>query len=197
MKRASVASPDGGTVELWTAPTEGEGTCAYLRHLDANGAPTDARGVSCEASLGDGEHVAGLSSTRGSRSGGGAVFSSSTAFAPHLKEGGTVHLGCGTGEPVTLYGRAPKGAVDVVVFQVDGTVTTAPVGDDGWFLVALSESTDPASLKTLEARSASGTPIVFIPLRLEKANMGPGTIVGGFDPSLERDSGAGVSTSNG
>src|SRR5262249_1576641 len=30
VQRASAASPDGGTVELWTAPTNGGGTCAYL-----------------------------------------------------------------------------------------------------------------------------------------------------------------------
>ena len=48
VKRATAANPDGGTVELWTAPTSGGGSCGYLRHLDASGAPTDARGVTCE-----------------------------------------------------------------------------------------------------------------------------------------------------
>src|SRR5262249_55577519 len=41
VERTSTPTADGGTLELWTAPTTGGGTCAYLRQLDPAGTPTD------------------------------------------------------------------------------------------------------------------------------------------------------------
>ena len=41
VERASAATAGDGTLELWTAPTTGGGTCAYLRRLDAASTPTD------------------------------------------------------------------------------------------------------------------------------------------------------------
>jgi hypothetical protein len=46
VERTSAATADGGTLEVWTAPTTGGGACAYLRRLDAAGAPTDSGPIS-------------------------------------------------------------------------------------------------------------------------------------------------------
>ena len=45
----------------------------------------------------------------------------------------SVHLDWGDDKPLTFYGQAPEGAADVAVKQADGTVTTATVGDEGWW----------------------------------------------------------------
>src|SRR5262249_53187284 len=112
--QASATNPDGGTVELWTAPNSGGGTCAYLRHLDPHGRPADARGVGCEAPVDGGSATAGFSQHEGAV--GGSIV---------LGYLGNVHLEWGDGEPVTLYGKAPAGTVEVAVTQADGTATTA------------------------------------------------------------------------
>ena len=54
VERTSAPTADGGTLELWTAPTTGGGTCAYLRRLDAAGAPTDPGPISCAVSIAGG-----------------------------------------------------------------------------------------------------------------------------------------------
>ena len=54
VERASAPTADGGTVQLWTAPTNGGGTCAYVRQLDAAGAPTDSGPISCAVSIAGG-----------------------------------------------------------------------------------------------------------------------------------------------
>lgn len=159
VKRASAATPDGGTIELWTAPTNGGGTCAYLRHLDANGNPADKRGVACQAALAGGDRVIG-SATQSGGSGGGTTMMGAGGAG-----GMSYHLEWSSGGPVTLYGKAPEGATEVALTQANGAVTTAPVTADGWWLVVLPASTDTDSFERLEARSGSGAAVASTPLR--------------------------------
>jgi hypothetical protein len=79
--------------------------------------------------------------------------------------GVSYHLEWSGGGPVTLYGKAPEGATEVALTRADGTVATAPVTADGWWLAVLPASTDPASLERLEARSASGSVVASTTLR--------------------------------
>jgi hypothetical protein len=173
VQRASAASPDGGTIELWTAPTESGGTCAYLRHLGADGTPTDDRGVACETPVDGGARIGGFSETRVAGTGGAAMHGAGGGAM--FGAGGTsVHAEWGEGRPTTLYGKAGAGATAVAVTTADGSVTTAPVTGDGWYLVVIPAGTDADSLRTLEARSASGTALATVPLHLLHAAPGAG-----------------------
>jgi hypothetical protein len=179
VKRASAASPDGGTVELWTAPTNGGGTCAYLRHLDGSGVPADDRGVACQAALADGGAVG--SAMRGGGPGASTVMMSAGGSA----DGMSYHVEWASGRPVTLYGKAPDGATEVALTHRDGTVTTAPVAEDGWWLLVLPASADPDSFKQLEARSASGIAVATAPIRTSVPRGAPGFVTGGTQQSSE------------
>ena len=167
VKRATAANPDGGTVELWTAPTNGGGDCAYLRHLDASGTPTDARRVTCGVSLGDGRRVEGISQSVGGHNGGGGSVSVGGA------QGGlTALMDWSAGDPLTVYGQAPAGATEVAVEHADGTVTKAPVVD-GWWLAVFAGGTDHESLAGIEARSASGATLGSAPLETVLSGTAP------------------------
>jgi hypothetical protein len=174
VKRASAVNPAGGTVELWTAPTESGGACAYLRHLDADGTPTDDRGVSCVAPLDGGARMGGFSQSSAPGAGGVGTAGGGAMFA---SDGTSVHTEWGDGRPVTLYGKAPAGTAEIAVTAADGSVTTAPVTDEGWYLVVLPAGTDPDSLRSLDARSASGTTLVTVPLHFAQPVPVPGAVV--------------------
>jgi hypothetical protein len=167
VQRASVASPDGGTVELWTAPTSGDGSCAYLRHLDASGTPTDQRSVTCDATFDNGRRGFGFSQSRASRSGGSAMFGGGPDGPL------SVQVEWASGEPLALYGKAPQDATEVDVTHADGTVTTTPV-TDGWWLAVFGDGTDPSSLTQIEARSPSGTSLGVVPIHAAAPPPGSG-----------------------
>ena len=63
VERTSAPTADGGTLELWTAPTTGGGTCAYLRQLDAAGAPADSGPISCAVSIAGGGRMGEMTMT--------------------------------------------------------------------------------------------------------------------------------------
>jgi hypothetical protein len=159
VKRATSSTPDGGTVELWTAPTAGGGTCAYLRRLDASGTPLDPRGVTCQNVGSDGSVV-------GEASGGGPGTSQTNGGSIQMNDvlgggGLDLHLQSRTGEPVMLYGKAPAGAAEVAVTLADGTTTTTDVGDGGWYVAAVAAD-DVSSVTKVEALSADGTTIATV-----------------------------------
>jgi hypothetical protein len=177
VKRASAATSDGGTVELWTAPTNGGGTCAYLRHLDPSGAPADDRGVACEASLANGGMIGSATRSSGSDSGVSTTIIGSNLPGIRI----SYHLETGAGRPVTLYGKAPAGASEIAVTDADSTVATAAVTEGGWWLLVVPASTDVDSLEQLEARSGSGATVAATPIRSATPPQGPGTVVGGLE----------------
>jgi hypothetical protein len=153
VKRATAPAPDGGTVELWTAPTAGGGTCADVRRLDASGAPLDPRGVTCQnVSAGGGTVVGQTAGT------GGAGHGADLNIVSGGGGGLELHVQSSPGGPVTLFGQAPSGAAHVVVTLADGTTTTSDVGDGGWF-VAVVAGDDPSAVASVEAQSADGTPL--------------------------------------
>ena len=53
VQRAAAPTADGGTVQVWSAPTRGGGTCAFLRYTAASGT-TGAGPVACQVPLSGG-----------------------------------------------------------------------------------------------------------------------------------------------
>jgi hypothetical protein len=186
VERASAPTADGGTVELWTAPTSGDGTCAYLRHLDAAGTPTDNDGVvTCQrtsAGPGPGGGTAAGKTTvtgqvtgvGGSGDGGGGLLMMGGAGA-----GGEMQMQMerAAGGELTVFGRVPADASRVVLTDLDGAVIGTAAAQDGWFILSVSDR-EPASLGSIEARSGTGSVLSSLPL----ATPEPPT-VGGSGPA--------------
>ncbi|MEW6583763.1 MAG: hypothetical protein AB1416_13485 [Actinomycetota bacterium] len=158
VKRVSAAAPGGGTVEVWTAPTTGGGTCAYLRHLAADGTPRDPGGVGCQNPARDGKVTGEV--TGAGRDGGAAL----TMMAEGPDGPMSVQMEWGADDPLTVYGHVAPGAARVVVTREDGSTVTAPVTEDGWYVLALAPGTDPGALRTLEVVSSTGTALAQVPL---------------------------------
>jgi hypothetical protein len=155
VQRASTATAGGGTLELWTAPTDGGGTCAYLRQLDASGAPTDPGPISCAVSIAGG----GLM--------GAERFgeSSSPQAGGSMRAGGTVIDGQvsaqiefdGTGA-ATLFGQVPGDVAKVQILDSAGSVVGEADATGGWFLLTLPADAASAAA-SLVVESASGAPV--------------------------------------
>ena len=167
VERASAPTADGGTLELWTAPTKGGGTCAYLRQLDAAGAPADSGPISCVVSLAGGgimgsamgaqpaSHQAGTSMTIGGPLGDG-----------HL----SAQLEVDANGAGTLFGQVPGDVAKVEVVDAAGAVLADAAAKDGWFLLTLPAGTASKAV-SLVAQSASGATIDTVPV----ATPAPGT----------------------
>ena len=148
VKRAETRTDAGGTIELWTAPTNGGGSCTYLRRVGADGSPGDRGPVGC-VSLDRGFAVSmGKSSTRpgGSVSVSGAV-GSLTLQAQTEPDGQT-----------TVYGQTDETVAQVVALDDEGRVVASADVADGWFVL------QGEGIGSVEARDARGRAIDRLPL---------------------------------
>jgi hypothetical protein len=157
VERVSAPAAGGGTLELWTAPTAGGGTCAYLRHLDASGNPTDSGPISCAISLVGGVRLGTAIARSGSQPGGAAMSIGSGPFGD-----GTVQAEVDSSGS-SAFGQAPTGAARVEVLDSNGAVLGDETPSDGWFLLSLSPDAT-AKAASLVALSASGASLVSIPV---------------------------------
>jgi hypothetical protein len=135
VERTSTPTADGGTLELWTAPTTGGGTCAYLRQLDASGAPTDPGPVSCAVSIAGSGRMGQMTMTgvAGSRAAGstqtlGELFASGRLSA---------QIQVDASGAATLFGMAPNEVAGVQVVDSGGTVLGEAAANNDWFLLTL------------------------------------------------------------
>jgi hypothetical protein len=159
VERTSTPTADGGKLELWTAPTTGGGTCAYLRQVDAGGAPTDPGPVSCAVSIAGtgrmgeltmtgqpGSHEPGRTMTMGDLFGDGRL---SAQF--QVNASGSA----------TLFGLAPRSVANVQVVDPAGTVVGEAAANDGWFLLTLPADAASAAA-ALVAQSTSGATLAIM-----------------------------------
>jgi hypothetical protein len=153
VERASTATAGGGTLELWTAPTNGGGSCAYLRALDAGGAPTDSGPISCAVSI-DGGRMGEMSGGAGSRSGGMTMTIGGPLGTGNLSAQLAVD-GRGAG---TLFGQAPGSVATIEVVDAAGSVLGQADANDGWFVLQLPAAAESAAVSFV-ALSASGATI--------------------------------------
>jgi hypothetical protein len=158
VERASTPAAGGGTLELWTAPTDGGGTCAYLRHLDSSGNPTDSGPISCAVTFAGGVRMGdSMKSAHTAKPGGAATSDTSGPFGD-----GTVQVEIDS-SGATAFGQAPSGAANVEVLDSNGAVLGEAASSDGWFLLSLtSDATSKAA--SLVALSASGASLVSLPV---------------------------------
>ena len=160
VERTSAPTADGGTLELWTAPTTGGGTCAYLRQLDAAGAPTDSGPVSCAVSI----------------AGGGGMGETTIGQAESPRAGKTMTIGGPLGDghlsaqfetdatgAAILFGQAPGSVAKVDVIDSAGAVLGEAAATDGWFLLTLPADAASAAA-SLVVQSASGASIDTVPI---------------------------------
>jgi hypothetical protein len=159
VERASTATAGGGTLQLWSAPTNGGGACAYLRALDSGGAPTESGPISCEVSIAGGGSMGDVSGRAGSRSGGMNVTIGGPLGSGRLSAQLEVD---GQGAD-TLFGQAPGGVAKVEIVDGAGSVLAEAVADDGWFVLQLSASVESAAVSFV-ALSASGAAIDTVPI---------------------------------
>jgi hypothetical protein len=159
VERASTATADGGTLELWTAPTDGGGTCAYLRALDAGGAPTDSGPISCAVRIAGGGEMGQMSGRAGSRSDGMTMTIGGPLGSGNLSAQLEVD-GRGAG---TLFGQAPGGVAKIEVADAAGSVLGEADANDGWFVLQLPASAESAAV-SIVALSASGAAIDTVPI---------------------------------
>jgi hypothetical protein len=178
VERTSAPTADGGTLELWTAPTTGGGTCAYLRQLDASGAPTDSGPISCAVSIAGGGRM-------------GEMFGLSAS--PRPGKGMTISGRLGDGQvsaqlevdatgAATLFGQASGGVADVEVVDSAGAVLGEAAATDGWFLLTLPPDAASAAA-SLVAQSASGASIDTVPIAIAAPPATPTTDAGTGDNS--------------
>jgi hypothetical protein len=184
VQRASAPTADGGTLQLWTAPTDGGGTCAYLRHLDASGSPTDSGPISCAVSLPGGAQLrtgiqrASVAGNAGSATSGHS-FGSSSFDSSSSGSGGNTQVEVDSTGAATVFGQAPDSVANVEVVDASGTVLGQAAVQDGWYLVTLSASTA-SSAASLVEQSASGATVSTQPLHAAPPPApGPGTVSGG------------------
>lgn len=167
VERASAATAAGGTLELWTAPTHGGGSCAYLRALDAGGTPTDSGPISCAVSIAGGGEMGQTSGRAGSPSGGTTMTIGGPLGTGNLSAQLEVD-GSGVG---TLFGQAPGGVAKVEVVDAAGSVLGRADANDGWFVLQLPASAESAAV-SLVALSASAAVIATVPI----ATPAPGSV---------------------
>jgi hypothetical protein len=156
VERTSTPTADGGTLELWTAPTTGGGTCAYLRQLDATGVPTDPGPVSCAVSIAGSGRMGEMTMTGQAGSRG----ASRTMTLGDLFAGGrlSAQVQIDASGAATLFGVAPNEVANVeVVDSADGVgaVLADARTNDGWFLLTLPPDAVSAA-DSMVAQSTSG-----------------------------------------
>ncbi len=118
VERTSASTVDGGKLELWTAPTTGGGTCAYLRQLDAAGAPTDPGPISCAVSIGGRGRMGEMTMT--GQSGSHAPGSTMTVGGP-LGDGRlNAEIQTAGGGAAMVFGQAPDSVAKVEVVDSAG-----------------------------------------------------------------------------
>ena len=158
-QRGSTTAADGTVVELWTAPTKGGGTCAYLRHLDAAGKPADGAPVTCQITTAEG-------ATKGQARGSGVAGPSTGVSLSIGGSGGSLNTDMQeqAAGGVVAYGEAPKGTARVIFTDDAGIATTAAPNADEWFVLTLPLGTMPTAVRSIEARSASGTTLAHVDL---------------------------------
>jgi hypothetical protein len=159
VERTSTPTADGGTLQLWTAPTTGGGTCAYLRRLDAAGAPTDPGPVSCAVSIAGsgrmgemtmngqpGSHAPGTTMTMGDLFAGGRL---------------SAQVQIDAGGAATVFGLGGNEVADVEVVDSAGAVLAETAADNGWFLLTLPADAF-SSAASLVVQSASGATLAVM-----------------------------------
>ncbi len=161
VERTSAPTADGGTLELWTAPTTGGGTCAYLRQLDAAGAPTDPGPISCAVSIAGGGRMGEVTST--GRPGSHAAGTTMTIGGPPGDGRLSAQLQVDATGAATLFGQAPGSVAKVEVVDSAGAVLGEAAATDGWFLLTLPADAAPA-VASLVAQSASGATVATVPI---------------------------------
>jgi hypothetical protein len=179
VERASASTADGGTVQLWTAPTNGGGTCAYVRHLDAAGAPTDSGPISCAVSLSGGGRMGEVVGRAGSRSSGTMMSSEGSVGGASMS---TQVDGTGA---ATLFGQAPGDVAKVEVVDSAGAVLGEAAATNGWFVLTLPAGTA-STMTSLVAQSASGASISTVAIAVPPT---PGTASAGSDGTTQSASG--------
>ena len=157
VERVSAPTADGGTVQLWTAPTTGGGTCAYLRQLDASGAPTDSGPTSCAVSIAGGGRMGAVFGQSGSRQAASAM----TIGVSRLSNGLSAQVEVDATGAATAFGEAPSGVAKVKVVDSAGTVLDEAAVNDGWFLLTLPADTGSAA-SSLVAQSPSGAVVATL-----------------------------------
>jgi hypothetical protein len=152
VERTSTPTAGGGTLELWTAPTSGGGTCAYLRQLDAAGAPTDSGPISCAVSIAGGR--SGEMTMTGQAGSHGA---GSTMTMGNLFDGGrlSAQIQVDASGAATLFGLAPNEVAKMEVVDSNGAVLADSTPDNGWFLLTLPPASASAAV-SLVAQATSG-----------------------------------------
>jgi hypothetical protein len=163
VERTSTPTVDGGTLELWTAPTAGGGTCAYLRQLDAAGAPTDPGTISCALSIAGsgrtaemtmsgeaGSHAADRTMTLGDLFGGGRL---------------SAQIQVDASGAATLFGLAPNNVANVEVVDSAGAVLNKASANNGWFLLTLPADAASAAASFV-AQSALGATLAIMPIAI-------------------------------
>jgi hypothetical protein len=172
IERTSAPTSGGGTVELWTAPTTGGGTCAYLRHLDATGAPADSGPISCEVSLPGGGRM-GVASGGGGSASAPAGGSMSMGSGP-LPGGGSMQAELDASGAATVFGQVRSSVASIEVVDSTGAVIGHAATDEGWFLLTLPAGATSGGASIVE-QSASGATVGTTALPLAPAPPAAGT----------------------
>ena len=173
VERASAPAADGGTVQLWTAPTTGGGTCAYVRRLDAAGAPADSGPISCAVSLAGGGRL-GETMGQARAQASGSTMSIGGPLGDGALDAQVETDGSGA---ATLFGQAPGAVGKVEVVDAAGAVLGQATATDGWFVLTLPAGAASA-MASLVAQSAAGAPVGTVPIVLPPTPA-PGTASGG------------------
>ncbi len=153
VEQTSAPIVGGGTVQLWTAPTTGGGTCAYLRRLDASGAPASSGPTSCALTVDSGGQLAVTSGSTSAPSQGAAA-----TIGGHFGSDGTAQADVDT-TGATAYGQAPAGTAKVELVDASGVVLADATPSNGWFVLS-----GDSSAATVVAQSATGTSLGTLPL---------------------------------
>ncbi len=161
VERTSAPTADGGTLELWTAPTTGGGTCAYLRRLDASGAPADRGPISCAVSIAGDGRMSEMAMT--DQAGSHSVGSTMTLGDLFGDRGVSAQLQVGASGAATLFGQAPGEVANVEVVDSSGAVLGQARADSGWFLLTLPADAASAAA-SLVGQSPSGTTLATMPI---------------------------------
>jgi hypothetical protein len=161
IERTSAPTADGGTLQLWTAPTTGGGTCAYLRQLDAAGAPANAGPITCAVSLAGSGRVGEMTMT--GQPGTHAAGRTMTIGDLFGDERLSAQIQVDASGAATLFGQAPTGVANLEVVEPAGAVLGQAAASDGWFLLTLPADAASAAA-SLVAQSASGATLATMPI---------------------------------
>jgi hypothetical protein len=161
VERTSTPTADGGTLELWTAPTTGGGTCAYLRHLDASSAPTDPGPISCAVSIVGGGRPGAMTMTEPA----GSHAAGKTMTMGDLFDGGrlSAQIQVAADGAATLLGLAPNNVANVEVVDSAGAVLAEAATNNGWFLLTLPAD-EASAAAFFVAKSTSGATLATMPM---------------------------------